>query len=110
MRPDIDAPPLAGEDVPAEDRADVFVILARAAPTDGAGVGLALTQAVREDGKFAPPLVMVAGELSLPFDELAALKATVTTATPFAGGDEALEGALASARDFLQTPGLLAAP
>ncbi|WP_437668804.1 hypothetical protein [Sorangium sp. So ce131] len=103
-------PELPGQAVPTEDRHDVFLILARSAATDGHGVAAALSDAVREDGKFAPPLVLVAGELRFPFDELEALKAAVTTATPFAGGDEPLKAAVAAANDFLKTPGLLAAP
>jgi hypothetical protein len=103
-------PELPNQAVPPEDRRDVFLILARAAATDEGGVAAALSQAVREDGKFAPPLVLVAGELRLPFDELEGLKAAVTTATPFAGGDEPLKAAVDAASDFLKTPGLLTAP
>jgi hypothetical protein len=107
---DNDAPPLPGQEPSEEDRADAHLILARASATDAAGVSAALSEAVRDDGKRATPLVLLAGELSLPFDELAELKATLTTATPFAAGDEPLEAALGAAKDFLETPGLLAAP
>ncbi|WP_437719060.1 hypothetical protein WMF45_23185 [Sorangium sp. So ce448] len=103
-------PELPSQTVPPEDRRDVFLILARATATDSSGVTAALSEAVREDGKFAPPLVFVTGELRFPFDELEMLKAAVTTATPFTGGDESLETALSSANDFLSTPGLLTAP
>jgi len=105
-----DAPPLPGPKIPAEDRAEVFVILARGAPTDTTGVTHALAESIRDDGKRATPMVLVAGDLTFPFEELAELKATVTAATPFSGGDEPLEAALGAAKDFLQTPGLLAAP
>lgn len=105
---DMAVPPLPNDDIEPEDRADVFLILARAAPAGAAGTETALSGAIHEDGKRAVPLVLAAGELTLPFDDLAVLKATVTTAMPFAAGDEALTAALAGARDFLETPGLLA--
>jgi hypothetical protein len=103
-------PELPDQTVTKEERRDVFLILARAAAIDGSGVAAALSEAVREDGKFAPPLVCVTGELRFPFDELDALKAAVTTATPFTGGDEPLKEAVDAANDFLKTPGLLTAP
>lgn len=103
-------PELPGQTVPTEDRHDVFLIIARAEATDADGVTVALSEAVREDGKFAPPLLLVAGELRLPFDELETLKVAVTTATPFAGGDQPLKAAIDAANDYLQTPGLLTAP
>ncbi|MEZ4314334.1 MAG: hypothetical protein R3F14_40470 [Polyangiaceae bacterium] len=40
------------------------------------GVMAALEGGVRDDGKFAPPLVLVAGELRFAFDELETLKAS----------------------------------
>jgi len=65
---------------------------------------------VHEDGKFAPPLLLVAGELALPFDELSTLKATMTTATPFTPGDEPLKAALEAAGEFLAIPDLTPSP
>lgn len=105
-----EAPALPGPEIEEEDRAVVALILARATPSDAAGASSALAEAVRADGKRAVPLALLAGELSFSFDEMAELQATLTTALPFAGGDEHLEAALASAKDFLATPGLLAAP
>lgn len=103
-------PALSKQDVPPEDRRDVLLILARAAATDGEGVAAALSAGVHEDGKFAPPLVLVAGELRLPFGELETLKAMVTTATPFVPGDEPLKAALDAAKEFLAIPGLSPSP
>ena len=109
-RASAEAPALPGPEIDEEDRAFVSLILARAAPTDAAGASSALAEAVRADGKRAVPLVLLAGELTFSFDEMAELQATLTTALPFAGGDEHMEAALGAARDFLATPGLLAAP
>jgi hypothetical protein len=103
-------PALSQKDVPPGDRRDVLLILARGDATDGEGVAAAVLGGVREDGKFAPPLVLVAGELRLPFDELETLKSTLTTAMPFVPGDEPLKAAVDSAKDFLAIPGLSPAP
>jgi hypothetical protein len=103
-------PLVPGQDVPPDDRRDVFLVLARGEAVGGEGVAEALAESVREDGKFAPPLVLVAGELSLPFDELEELKCAMTTVTPFVGGDEPLKAAVAAAEDLLETPGLLPSP
>jgi hypothetical protein len=70
----------------------------------------ALEAAVRDDGKFVSPLLLVAGELHFHFDELETLKATVTTAAPFAAGDELLSSAIEDARRFLSAPHLLSPP
>jgi hypothetical protein len=103
-------PALPNQDVPPEDRRDVLLIVARADATDGDGVSAALSESVRDDGKFAPPLVLVAGELRFPFGEIETLKATVTTATPFVPGDEALKAAVDQAKEFLAIPGLSPSP
>ena len=94
-----------------EDRQEVFEILARGERTDGRGVDEALRGSIREDGKLIPPLVLLEVDLELPFDELEALKAAVTTAGPLAGpGDEGLKASVGIGKEFLQTPGLSAAP
>jgi hypothetical protein len=103
-------PALWEQEVPLEDRRDVLTILARADAVDGDGVAGAVAAGLRADGKFAPPLVLTAGELRLPFDELETLKATVTTATPFVPGDDVLKAAVDGAKDFLAIPDLSPAP
>ncbi len=107
---DGEAPTLAGPPVAAEDRRDVFLILARGAPSRAEAVAETVGDAVRPDGKFAPPLVLVEGELRFAFDELEALKAAVTAATPFTPGDEPLRASVDAARGLLDTPDLLASP
>jgi hypothetical protein len=105
--PELDDPALARDPAPVEDRRDVFEVLARGEPADEAGLDDALERAVRSDGKFVPPFLLIAGELRFLFDDVAALRATISLATPLSAGDEALKLALADARDLLTTPELL---
>jgi hypothetical protein len=94
-----------------EDRENVFEILTKAPRTDAKGLDDAIDGAIGRDGKFVPPMVVLAGELELPFDELEALKAAMSTASPvITPADEQLKAAVAIAKDFVQTPGLSAAP
>lgn len=89
-----------------EDRRAIFEIAARGAATDARGVGEALTRAVRADGLFVAPIVLVAGELGVPFDELAELEATIAIATPLATPDASeLLAALEVGQKFLQVRG-----
>ena len=110
LDPDFDDPAFAKDPMLIEDRREVFEILARAALTGAEGLDSALAQCLREDGKFIPALAFFAGELELPFDELATLRATLTTVSPLVGSDEALKSAVQAAKDFLATPGLMSAP
>ena len=110
LDPDFDDPAFAREPMLIEDRREVFEILAHAAPTSAEGLEALLARCVRDDGKFVPALALFAGEMDLPFDELAALRATLTTVAPLVGPDEALKSAVQAAKDFLATPGLLSAP
>jgi hypothetical protein len=104
---DLDDPALADDPMELEDRREIFELLAVGESTDAPGVNEAITSAVREDGKFVAQLVLVAGELHLPFDELETLKATVTTVSPLVGQDESLRASVDAGKDFLATPGLL---
>jgi hypothetical protein len=56
----------AGKD---EDRRDVFAVLVRGEAADALGIREAVTQAIRRDGSFVEPLVLLAGELRFLFDE-----------------------------------------
>lgn len=95
----------------AEDRREVFEIIARGTRSDAAGVVEAMHDAIDEDGKYVPPLVLLGGDLELPFDELSALKAALSTAAPLVTpADEGLKASVGIAKEFLQTPGLSAAP
>lgn len=108
--PDLEDPAFAKDPADVEDRREIFEILARGTPAIAAEINEALVSAVREDGKLVPPLLLVGGELQLPFDEIETLRATVTTVTPLAGNDENLRASLDVARQFLAIPGLATAP
>ena len=110
LDPDLDDPAFAKDPMLVEDRREVFEVLARAAPTSAEALEAILLRCVRDDGKFVPALAVFAGEMELPFDELAALRATLTTVAPLVGQDEALKSAVQAAKEFLATPGLMSAP
>jgi hypothetical protein len=93
-----------------DDQRAVFEILAKAQPTDEEALQKRMIEGLREDGKLVPPLMLLAGELAFPFDELATLRATVITAAPLAGADEQLKAALENARELLKTPDLACSP
>ncbi len=110
LDPDFDDPAFAKDPLLIEDWREVFEILARATPTSAEGLDVALAQCLRADGKFIPVLALFAGEIELPFDELATMRATLTTVSPLVGAEEALKSAVQAAKDFLATPGLMSAP
>jgi hypothetical protein len=108
---DLDDPALAADPAEMEERREVFEILTHGASKPHDAVQQTYLAAIRDDGKFVPPLVLVAGELAFSFDELETLKATVTTVAPLATpNDENLRASLENAREFLKTPGLSSAP
>lgn len=98
---DLDDPAYADEPGEVDDRRDVFEVLARGAPTEIASLEGVLKAAVREGSKLAPPLVLLDGELRMPFDELARLEATAAAARPFARGQEQLAATLADIDAFV---------
>lgn len=110
MEPEVDPEEGALGNTPEEieDRRDVLHVLVHGAAVDDYGIQEALEQAVRADGKIIPPLVLTTGTLGFTFDEMEMLKATLSCAMPFAQGDEPLTQATAAAKEFLQTPGLIA--
>lgn len=100
--PPPDAPPEKRQD--ARDRKEVFTLLARGAPMDMRSLEETMDEAVNEDGCFVPPLVLVAGELTFPFDEVETLKATIAAVTPLIGEDKRLQLTVETAQKLLQTP------
>jgi hypothetical protein len=108
--PDLEDPAFAKDPSEVEDRREIFEILARGAPAIAIEINEALVAAVRDDGKLVSPLLLAAGELQLPFDEIETLRATVTTVTPLAGNDENLRASIDIAKQFLAIPGLTTAP
>ena len=107
---DLDDPSTAKDPTVVEDRRDIFEVPARGDAVDEAALNDAVDRGVRDDGKFVPPFLLIAGELRFPFDEMSTLKATLSIVTPFATGDEPLKMTIADAREFLRTPDLLSPP
>lgn len=110
LDPDFEDPALALDPKSVEDRKEVFEILARAPRTPLEGLADILVQSVRKDGKFVPTLGLFSGEIEFPFDELAILRATMTTALPFSASDKFLKASVDAAKDFIGTPGLMSSP
>jgi len=88
------------------DHRDVVGLLTRGDPVGAEGIEDAVEEAVSDEGLFSPPLVLVAGELHFPFDELETLKATVTAVTPLIAGDKKLRETVDTVNELLKTPWL----
>lgn len=99
-------PPPPPEKTPEEkarqERAHVTRVLARGAPS--LDIEGALFSAATEDGVLEPPLLVVPGDLELPFDEVETLKVLVSAAAPLALGDKKLKETLDLANEALGTP------
>ena len=101
LDPALDAPEGPGDLGDREDRLDVFEILAHAEATSEAGATSAL--AVVKDGWIVQPVVLIAGELGVVFDELETLKATISAVASIVEPQVGKLVALAHA--FLGAPG-----
>ncbi|HVK68790.1 MAG TPA: DUF2169 domain-containing protein, partial [Polyangium sp.] len=103
---------LAGKEAwEIEDRREIYEILARADRMDDRSLVELMDQAIREDGKYTTPIVLVGGELETPFDEMETLKALSTAAAPLVGPtDEGLKAAVEAADKFIARSGLSWAP
>lgn len=110
LDPDEDDPKNAKDSEAIEDRREVIEILVKGDVLDASDLDHAVLAAVRDDGRYIAPVVLVAGEVTTPFDETEMLKATVNTALPLAAGDEALRAALADAQELLKLPPGSSAP
>jgi hypothetical protein len=88
----------------ARDRHDVFGVLTDGEAIAGSGIATAVREAVSSKGRFTPPLVLVAGELKFPFDELETLKAVVAVVSPTGASDKRLKEWLDAAAEVLATP------
>jgi hypothetical protein len=88
----------------ARDRHDVFGVLTDGKAIDGSGIATAVRGAVNSKGRFTPPLVLVAGELSFPFDALETLKAVMAVVSPTGANDKRLKEWLDAAGEVLARP------
>lgn len=97
-----DAQPREPEE--ARQRRDVLAVMSRVTPLDEAGVARAAGDAYHDDGTFTAPLVLIGGELALAFDEIEALRATITVVSPFVGTDKKLRDTVDGATEALKSP------
>ena len=88
----------------ADTARSVFELLTYAPPTSIESLGTVLREAVRQDGKLAPPLAVVAGHLRLVHDPVAKLELTAKLLEPFRGGNAELAQALAGMQPYIQEP------
>ncbi|MBK9261954.1 MAG: DUF2169 domain-containing protein [Polyangiaceae bacterium] len=102
------APPSPGQPDP-KDREDINAILTLGDASGIEVLNMALAEAVDERGIFQPPLLLLRGELSFPFDEVETLKATVAAVTPLAAGDKKLKETIDAVTELMRTPWLQAA-
>lgn len=100
--PDVDHPDMAGDPAMLEEQREIFAVLSKGSPGAQSAVDSALLDALRQDGRFAPQLLLLAGELRFDFDEIENLKATVTSARPFTENDEPLKKAVDAASAFFK--------
>ncbi len=92
----------------AKERREILAIFSRARPVDEpAAFDQVVGSAYRDDGTFASPLVIVAGELSFDFDEVETLRAILTVITPFLGADKKLREVASGATEALKAEGRL---
>jgi hypothetical protein len=105
-------PPVKGAPPPPPDppdvveqvmRVDISSVLSKGAPSAGSDIDGAM-DAVGEGGTLDPSLVLLAGELDFPFDELEMLKATVAAAQPLAASDKKLKEVLDVVGEMMKTP------
>jgi len=103
---DFDEAPPPEEPDDVRDRRAVVAIMTRGPITGGAGIHQCMLEAVDASGSFEAPLVLMSGQLHLPFDELETLKATVTAVTPLIAGNKDLQETVDAVNELLQTPWL----
>lgn len=101
---DLDDDLSPGKRPSAKDRRDVLAILARGKPIRVEDLDGAMRDAVGEDGAFIPPLVLVAGELEFPFDEVETLKALVAAASPLVTLDKKLKDTVDAIHETFKMP------
>lgn len=98
----------ADADLPAEVRQRRWVskILSRGETTDERGLAEAIMNATTEDGTLEPPIALVGGELSFPYDAWETVKALIVSGTPAAATDKKLKELFDSVQEIARTPGI----
>lgn len=92
-----------------KEREDVAAILTLGQPQGIEALGYVMADAIDERGTFRPPLLLLAGDLEFPFDEVETLKATVAAVTPLSTGDKKLKELIDAVGELMRTPWLQAA-
>ncbi len=96
------------EPAEARDRRDILAALSHGRPCDEpAGLDRVANVAYQDDGTFTAPLVLVAGELSVVFDEVESLRALLVVTAPFRGADKKLREVVDGATEALKAEGRL---
>jgi hypothetical protein len=90
-------------DAASKDRRDVVEVLARGSAVGPEAMKLVLAEAIGERDRFDPPLVLLSGELELPFDEVESLKATATAVRPLSSADKKLKETLDMVDELFKT-------
>jgi len=103
-REDDPEPEAGGDERQARDRRDVAAILRGGEAMEVDAIDDLVARTL-EEGTAAAPLVLLAGELELPFDQVEMLKAMLAAAGPFAPSDKRLKETLDAAGELLRAPG-----
>ncbi|MBL9021530.1 MAG: hypothetical protein JNL21_04995 [Myxococcales bacterium] len=78
---------------------DVRRALSRVAPIAPDAIHLLVTEAIDEDGVLVRPLCVIGGDLLLAFDPVESLRAMITAASHFTGGDKKLKDVVDAAAE-----------
>lgn len=101
---ELDQPAYGDEAGELDDRREVFEVLSRGPETDVQSLPQLMHEGIRDAGKYAPPLTLLHGKLTMPFDQQATLQALCDTAKPFVrddAPDDPLSAAVEEATRFI---------
>ncbi len=84
----------------ARERSEILRLLSRTPVTDVSKVGAALGRGFDSDGGFEPPIVVLAGEVRVPFEKHEWLASIASIAGAFGSSDKKLKEALALAAEL----------
>jgi hypothetical protein len=87
-----------------KDRRDILAVLSRGEALGVEDVEVALARAMEDEDGFVPPLVLIQGDLTLHFDELETLKATLAAVSPHASADPRLKEVVAEVGEIFKMP------
>ena len=94
----------------ADDANEVVELLIGAPATDAYGIESVLAEGIDLRGRLAPPLCCVEGELSMLFDEVESLQATLVAVAQFTPGSDDLRTTVELVKDVLAAADIAQAP